>query len=182
MKARLLSLACPLPASAILAADFEVFRESVYTVRAVEDVAEPEPFLPAPAGNNMCSWCGIWQSLPSPRSTGELSIQPTVATNVAVAAESDPGELPQPSRLKRYSFKRTRICEVPSNVFSESYEAENRPTIEDLLQSTLCNAVSEIRYSRRELPVDRQLRKQRAAALRARWVGRALTGLAWLDE
>ena len=43
----------------------------------------------------MCSWCGIWQPLPSPHtySTGELGNQPTVATNVAVAAESDPGEL-----------------------------------------------------------------------------------------
>ena len=74
MKAKLLSLVCPLPASAILAADFEVFRESIYTVRAEEAGAEPEPYV-SPSlhtGKNMCSWCAIWQPLPSPHvdSTG----------------------------------------------------------------------------------------------------------------
>ena len=135
MKAKLLSLVCPLPASAILAADFEVFRESIYTVRAVEAVVEPEPFLPSPAGNNMCSWCGIWQPLPSPHtySTGELGNQPTVATNVAVAAESDPGELGnQPTVATLVAVAavlgpdKNKGTIANLGELSESYEAEDR--------------------------------------------------------
>ena len=135
MKAKLLSLVCPLPASAILAADFEVFRESIYTVRAVEAVVEPEPFLPSPAGNNMCSWCGIWQPLPSPHtySTGEQGNQPTVATNVAVAAESDPGELGnQPTVATLVAVAavlgpdKNKGTIANLGELSESYEAEDR--------------------------------------------------------
>jgi len=61
-------------------------------------------------------------------------------------------------------------------------EAEIPPTIQDFLQPSLCSLVCEIRYGRHNLPLDRQLRKQRAAALRARWADRPFTGLAWLDE
>ena len=79
---------------------------------------------------------------------------------------------------------RTRIRQVLGNVSSKSYEAEDRPIIEDFLQPTLCTVVSEIRHSRHDLPLDldSQLRKQRAAALKSRWEGRSFTGLAWLDE
>ena len=277
MKAKLLSLIRPLPSSAILAADLETFRESIYTIRAA---AEPEPFLPSPS-NNKCSWCGIWQPLPSPYtvSTGELGNQPTVATNVAVATELDPGELGnQPSVTTVVAFAAERdpdLCigtidipgelgnqpTVATNVAvateldpgelgnqptvttfaavaavsdpdknkgtianpgelgnqptvatyvavaaeSDPGELGNQPTVatlvavaavsdpdknkgaiaipeEDFLEPTLCNAVSQIRYSRHEQPMDRQLRKQRAAALTARWAGRSFTGLAWLDE
>ena len=48
-------------------------------------------------------------------------------------------------------------------------EAVYRPTIDDFLQPSLCSLVCEIRYGRHDLPLERQLRKQRAAALRARW-------------
>ena len=89
MKAKLLSLVSPLPAKAIQAADFEAFRESIYILKAVEAAAEPEPFdLPAlHSGRNMCSWCGIWQPLPSQpiSNTGELGNQPTGAVIAAVA-------------------------------------------------------------------------------------------------
>ena len=61
-------------------------------------------------------------------------------------------------------------------------EAVYRPTIDDFLQPTLCSLVCEIRCSRQDLPLDRQLRKQRAAALRDRWAERPCTGLAWLDK
>ena len=64
-------------------------------------------------------------------------------------------------------------------------EAIYRPTIEDflqLLQPTLCSLVSELRYSRQDLPLERQLRRQRVAALRARWANRAFTGLGWIDK
>jgi len=61
-------------------------------------------------------------------------------------------------------------------------EAVYRPTIDDFLQPSLCSLVCEIRYGRRDLPLERQLRKQRVAALRARWVDRPFTGLAWLDK
>ena len=42
-------------------------------------------------------------------------------------------------------------------------EAIFRPTLEDffqLLQPTLCSLVSELRYSRQDLPLERQLRRQ----------------------
>ena len=61
-------------------------------------------------------------------------------------------------------------------------EAVNRPTIDDFLQPSLCSVVCEIRYGRQDLPLERQLRKQRAAALRSRWADRPFTGLAWLDK
>ena len=49
------------------------------------------------SSSGVCSWCGIWQPLPTSSipqcaadSTGELGNQPTVAQAVAVAAFSDP--------------------------------------------------------------------------------------------
>ena len=86
MKVKLLSLINPLPALAIKAADLEAFRESIYLAKVVEAAAEPEPLLLAHT-SNMCSWCGIWQPLPSLLidSTGELANQPTVAFSAAVA-------------------------------------------------------------------------------------------------
>ena len=59
-------------------------------------------------------------------------------------------------------------------------EAVFRPTIDDFLQPTLCSLVSELR--KKDLPQERQLRKQRVAALRARWADRPFTGPAWLDK
>ena len=64
MKVKLLSLINPLPALAIKAADLEAFRESIYLAKVVEDAAEPEPLLLVHT-DSMCSWCGIWQPLPS---------------------------------------------------------------------------------------------------------------------
>ncbi len=97
MKAKLLSLVSPMPASAFLAADFEALRASIYNVELVEeDVLVPEPIdLPAQqSGRNMCSWCGIWQPLPSPTIINtqqsavdnkvELGDQPTEASSEAV--------------------------------------------------------------------------------------------------
>ena len=64
-------------------------------------------------------------------------------------------------------------------------EAVYRPTTEDflqLLQPTLCSIVTKIRYSQQDLPLERQLRQQRVAALRARWANRPFTGLGWIDQ
>ena len=106
---------------------------------------------------------------------GELGNQPTVATYVAVAAESDPGELGNQPTVA------TLVA-----VAAVSDPDKNKGTIgipeEGFLEPTLCNAVSQIRSSRHEQSMDRQLRKQRAAELKARWAGRSFTGLAWLDE
>jgi len=64
-------------------------------------------------------------------------------------------------------------------------EAIYRPTLDDflqLLQPTLCSQVSRLRYSQQDLPLERQLRMQRVAALRARWANRSFTGLGWIDK
>ena len=49
-----------------------------------------------------------------------------------------------------------------------------------LLLPTLCEVVSAA--SDIEPDIERQLRKQRVAALKARWANRPFTGLSWLDE
>ena len=96
MKAKLLSLVSPLPASAIQAVDLEAFRESIYVVKAEAASAEPEPHvLLIGSSKNMCPWCGIWQPLPvmPTVTTGELGNQPTAALAPAAAVaepRSDP--------------------------------------------------------------------------------------------
>ena len=73
---------------------------------------------------------------------------------------------------KRHSFEK-----VPALMDDE---AVFRPTVDEFTQPTLCNLVSELR--KKDLPQERQLRKQRVAALRARWADRPFTGPEWLDK
>ena len=81
-----------------------------------------------------------------------------------------------PEHVPAANLHIVEIVPAPAN------EADNRPTIEDFLQPSLCNAVCAIIYSRQELPLERQLRKQRVAALMARWEDRPFTGPSWLDK
>ena len=129
MKEKLLLIVRPLP-QAVPAADLENFRHDLYC----KDALKAEPYL------NQCSWCGIWMPLPaSPSLTFTVSplSQQLKAVDTAVDALLDeclcqtPCEMadviygatvPSPEhshrrgcadKLKRYSFKRTRISEVP---------------------------------------------------------------------
>ena len=89
MKAKLLSLVCPLPAPAIAAVDLEAFRESIYIVKADAASAEPEPHVLLTA--NMCPWCGTWQPLPvmSSDATEELGNNPTAAVVAEPCSDPD---------------------------------------------------------------------------------------------
>ena len=55
--------------------------------------SEPVTLLAPMSGSSMCSWCGLWQPLPTSSTAeikGELGNQPAVAQADAVAAGSDP--------------------------------------------------------------------------------------------
>ena len=257
MKAKLLAIVSPMPSPAILAADLEEFRTSIYNMDSVKEDAEEPIDLPASLGNSMCSWCGIWQPLPiapicsqqmavdkygagalgnqptvarlvdavaaesDPDNTrlGELGNQPTVATEVAVAAVPDPltSRVPHAprspkmfsaesmamwkeplqasylvqTRMRRYIFKKQpwhAAAASCNNVFTGESTSISSNLFEsaELLAPLLCEVVSKHRCTNRDVHstavYDKLLRKQRAAALRARWVDRPYNGLPWLPR
>ena len=166
MKEKLLSLLLPLPKDAIHAVDVEQFRETLYY--PIDD-------------NNTCLWCGSWHPLPRNH-------------YVTLPLTEPASSRPHISRA-RHIFLPTLSMQYPENVpAAKLYTIEIVPApadkasctldlaIEDFLQPSLCNAVCAIGFGEGEQALHRQLRKQRAAALKARWVGRQFTGLSWLDK
>jgi len=159
-----------LPALAIKAADLEAFRESMYLAKVVEAAAEPEPLLLAHT-SNMCSWCGIWQPLPSlpTDSTGELGSQPTVAFSAAVA---------EPIRLYSDPDKNTTARDIEAaidyifqDIEDTSVTATPHPAdiidLADLLSPSLCDIVSSYEGANQR-DMLKELRGQRVAAFTAR--------------
>ena len=157
MSNKLICLVKPISSGAIQAGRLEKFRAMLYQPAIWES-------LPAAVSEPMhIDWCSAAWDL----CEDDLSISKT--KEIAV----DPLET-DASALRESPLATDTISDLSTHV------ACTMDAMNNMLQPTTCEAVMAARGIEPDL--DRQLRQQRAAALKARWVNRPYTGLSWLDE
>ena len=125
-----------------------------------------------PAQPPMCSWCGVWTPIPETNAAVQASFRPHIARARRIYIPTQIIQYPEHVPAQ----ERCTVEIVPSI----SVEACNVLAMDDLLQPTLCEVVCAAGQDEQDQALNRQLRRQWVAALRARWVDRPYPGLSWL--
>ena len=185
LKHKLLTLVRPMPETAIAVADLESFRATLFSSDRRENLTPSTPVDDSPAALSSlcCNWCGTWIPLPMSASIAIKShpeastLEDPDAEDLDVDVEGDI-KIPE---LDGAEDSTETIGSNNDNIGAIIHKVSYMPDMFEYLTGTpmLCEVVSLMRGGDIGQKYDQCLRSQRAAALRARSVGRC-DSLSWL--
>jgi len=191
LKKKLLSLVRPIPGTALQAESLEAFRAHLYiAVRAEPELPQPKDNTESILSNVCCNWCGTWMPIPRQNIIAIKDNHPDTDALEATAADElevtiDADAITSAEIIDTGKEEDSENLGFNNNIGADPPElAHNQLDIFEYLtgRPMLCEVVCNVGGDRAEQDMIRNLRAQRVAALRARWVGRHFNGPPWLSS